>query len=433
MSEPQPGGREAGLSERYDVVVGGAGVAGLAAANALARTGRSVLLLEKQRSIAEPYKGEFLQPRSLATLRAWGALATLTAGGAVPVYRTVSADRDGRPLCVLDYRRLPAPDNLCLTDYYTGILDALTGALPGTVTYRTGARLTELHHDHRGRVHAVTATDDHGVHRVTTDLVLACDGHASKLRAMSGINVQMRPYPHRVAAFDLADVDLASDATTHVTGEGIRVTYPMPGRRARVYVQLGEHEFARWGRERAPQWLDEVVARTPALAPLRARLHESLDGMRLLSARRFLAPEWTRPGLALLGDAAHAVHPMAGQGMNAAIEDARVLGLELAAAGPGHRETDLALLRYERVRVEQMAFVSRFSHNMAALFTATGRRDHHAARYVLGRQRANPRLSYKVLYNMSGLGVLRFSRLDRLHQIGLPDPRANRLPQPEVS
>jgi 2-polyprenyl-6-methoxyphenol hydroxylase-like FAD-dependent oxidoreductase len=334
---------------------------------------------------------------------------------------------------VLDYRQLPGPDNLCLTDYYTGILTALTAALPETVTYRTGARLTELRHDGRDRVHAATVADDDGVHHVETDLVLACDGHASKLRAMCDISVLMHPYPHRVAAFDLVGVDLAADATTYVTSEGIRVTYPMPGRRARVYIQLGEHEFARWGRERAPQWLDGVVDRTPALTPLRERLHEAIDGMRLLSARRFLAPEWTRPGFALLGDAAHAVHPMAGQGMNAAIEDARVLGLELAAAGPDPYETDLALLRYERRRVEQMAFVSRFSHHMAALFTATGRRDHQAARYVLGRQRANPRLSYKVLYNMSGLGVLRFSRLDRLHQIGLPDPRAHRLPQPEMS
>lgn len=432
MSEPHLG-RDAGLAERYDVVIGGAGVAGLAAANALARTGRSVLLLEKQRHIAEPYKGEFLQPRSVATLREWGALATLAERGAVPVYRTVSADRRGRPLCVLDYRQLPAPDNLCLTDYYTGILDALTATLPGTVAYRTGARLTELQHDGRGRVHAISMTDDHGVRRISTDLVLACDGHASKLRAMSGISVRMHRYPHRVAAFDLAGADLTTDATTYVTNEGIRVTYPMPGRRARVYVQIGEHEFPRWGRERAPRWLDGIVARTPALTPLHERLHEAIGGMRLLSARRFLAPEWTKPGFALLGDAAHAVHPMAGQGMNAAIEDARMLGLELAAAGPGHYEIDLALLRYEQLRMEQMAFVSRFSHHMAALFTATGRRDHHAARYVLGRQQANPRLSYKVLYNMSGLGVLRFSRLDRLHQIGLPDPRANRLPPLEVS
>lgn len=421
------------LAGHYDVIIGGAGVAGLAAANALARTGRTVLLLEKQQRIAEPYKGEFLQPRSLATLRDWGVLSVLRERGAVPVYRTVSADRRGRPLCVLDYRQLPGPDNLCLTDYYTGILDALTAALPATVLRCPGTRLAEMHYDSRGRVHAVSAIDGDGTRRIGAGLVLACDGHASKLRAMSGISVQTCRYSHRVAAFDLSSADLSADATTYVTERGIRVTYPMPGGRARVYVQLGEHEFARLGRDQAAQWLDRIVSHTPALAVLREPLHEAIGGMRLLSARRFLAPEWTRPGFALLGDAAHAIHPMAGQGMNAAIEDARLLGAELATASADRYETDLALLRYEKLRTEQMAFVSRFSHNMAALFTGTSRRDHQAARYVLSRQRANPRLSYKVLYNMSGLGVQRFSRLDRLHQIGLPDPRANRLPQPEVS
>lgn len=93
--------------------------------------------------------------------------------------------------------------------------------------------------------------------------------------------------------------------------------------------------------------VDEAIAACPGLIPLTASIHRGLATSRVLSARRFIAGEFQRDGMPLVGDAAHAVHPMAGQGMNAAIADSGALADCLEQVEPtDRRPTDRALTRY---------------------------------------------------------------------------------------
>jgi 2-polyprenyl-6-methoxyphenol hydroxylase-like FAD-dependent oxidoreductase len=154
--------------------------------------------------------------------------------------------------------------------------------------------------------------------------------------------------------------------------------------------------------------------------------------MQLLSAWRFSAAQWAVPGVALLGDAAHCIHPAAGQGMNAAIADAwalaQVLQEEAGSAGYSPSSVNRALVRYDNGRRREFDYVATLSHVMSQICTSRSPFKQWVAQWSLRRNRRNRRLQYKVTYNMSGLGVYRFTLLDRLYQFGLlPDPRAERI------
>jgi 2-polyprenyl-6-methoxyphenol hydroxylase-like FAD-dependent oxidoreductase len=214
--------------------------------------------------------------------------------------------------------------------------------------------------------------------------------------------------------------------TAFLTREGVRLLYPLPGDRARLYVQVRSGEFNSIKRRGIDEWIAELLEAAPGLRRVAQPLRASAAHVQLLSAWRLSAESWTRPGLALLGDAAHCVHPMAGQGMNAAIGDAWALTRALGEAAPlDAAGVDAALERYERERRPRLEYVSRLSHNLARVFTDTS----PLARRLYGRMlrvnSANRRLQYILTYNVSGLGVRRFTRRDRLYQFGiLSDPRA---------
>jgi 2-polyprenyl-6-methoxyphenol hydroxylase-like FAD-dependent oxidoreductase len=417
--------------DSYDIVVCGAGAGGLAAALLFGLHGRRVLLLDKLTDTVETFKGELLQPGSLSTLDSIGILESLRTAGARTIYRLVSADSQGEQLCSMDYRWLPGPYNHCLTHTYRGILENFIAALPSSVDFVRGVSVSRAVHDDSGRVNGVEFRDGDTTERVLAPLVIAADGYSSKLRGQLGIKVKALSYDHQVVALDLVDEPhLVTQATTLITPEGMRVMYPMPDNGGRLYLQIPKGLVNRIGKAGLPRWIDDALAACPPLAPLTDSIQQSVATSKVLSARRFVAPVFHADGMPLVGDSAHAVHPMAGQGMNAAIADAAALAGafslvdldDLAAA-------DRALAAYDLVRHAEVRTLAEFSHRFAEMFTGTRSRLGLArSRYLLGCHGRNERLCYKIMHNISGLGYQRFTVMDRLQQLGVPDRNAHRLP-----
>lgn len=409
----------------YDIVVCGAGVAGLAAACALGRLGHRVLVVEKQQTVRAVAKGELLQPGSVRILEEWGAAAELVAGGA-RLSTLVARDATGRPELALEYGRLPVERPWILSHDYPAILGALCSALPETVEVRRGLL-----------VNGLVRTDDRvtGVRLdgevVKAALVVAADGLSSRLRGTAGITARRQDYPHRLAAFELAGApEVEADLSAYVTERGLRLRYPLPGGRVRLYAQVGPHELRGADASGLTDWAQALVRGTPALAPLEGALQANLARRQILPVSRFLADTLAVPGLALVGESGHAVHPMAAQGMNSAIADAHELAAEVRRTGSlAPMDVDRALVRYAASRRRVLKHIGRTSHNAARMLTDLSWAGRVVGRRALRRTGANDRIRYTVMHTMSGLGVHPLSPVDRLHQLGvLPDPRARRLP-----
>lgn len=410
------------MTPDHDVIVAGAGVAGLAAACALGRLGHRVLVLDKQPGPSTAPKGEVLQPGSLAILRDWGVVDRLEDAGALRLSRLVARGPGGDARMTLDYGHLPAGHPWLLAHDYPAILAALTDALPASVEVRRGAVVRGLLRD-GDRVTGVRTGDGSSA----AALVVAADGVSSRLRRAAGIEVRRRDYAHRLAAFDLHGApETEPDFSAYVTDDGLRLRYPLPGGRVRLYVQVGPDELRGLDSDALRSWAGFVAQGCPALEPLAAALRDGVEHRQVLPVSRFLAGALAVPGLALVGESGHAVHPMAAQGMNSAIADAHELATVLRQGGSlAAPVVDHALTRYDAARRENLRHIGRTSHNAARMITERSWVGRRALRGTGG----NDRIRHEVMHTMSGLGVRRLTPIDRLHQVGvLPDPRSHRVP-----
>jgi ubiquinone biosynthesis UbiH/UbiF/VisC/COQ6 family hydroxylase len=197
-------------------------------------------------------------------------------------------------------------------------------------------------------------------------LVVAADGADSKLRALAGIDVQVKDYGQRgVVANFQAGVAHGNVARQWFRPDGVLALLPLPEGQVSMVWSTGEaHALAL--SQMDPDALGREVSAAAGGAPGSLRLAGPVHSFPL---RRMHAARLIAPRLALLGDAAHSVHPLAGQGLNLGFGDAESLASVLARRGP---ESDcgarLLLRRYERSRKEAILAMEWVTDGLQALF-----------------------------------------------------------------
>ena len=346
----------------------GAGAGGLAVARALGGLGLRVLVLDRQQQPSTVAKGEILQPETARLLDSWGALEPLLATGARPVDRLAIRDPQGDALLSLDYRSLPGNYRQILCAEYAGLQQVLADGLAPSV--RTAPRGAGDRAAARRRRPGGRGEHEFG-RELRAPLVVAADGMSSGLRKAAGIEVDRREYPHRLLAFDVEAPTVAAEVTAYRTVRGLCLVYPLPGGRCRLYVQTSPDEFRGSGTADLSGWLDGVLADAPALRPLEPAIRASLQRKQLLAVYRLRADRLAAPGLALVGEAAHAVHPMAAQGVNSSLGDAEALGRTLAGVSElTPAAVDRALAGFETARRDRLDHLATVSHNASRMITS---------------------------------------------------------------
>lgn len=209
-----------------------------------------------------------------------------------------------------------------------------------------------------------------GGERVEGDVLVGADGPDSHVRALLGLEAEDTPYGEdAIVANFAAERDPGECARQWFRPDGVLAWLPLPGRRISI-VWSAPREVA-----------DELVALDPAALAARVRDAggavlgdlELITGVARVPLRMMRVERVVTPGAALVGDAAHGVHPLAGQGVNLGFQDARVLADALAARSPLERVGDMRVLRrYARTRREDVTAMQFVTDSLDRLFAAEG-------------------------------------------------------------
>lgn len=351
-------------AERYQAVVVGAGLVGAATALALSRQGLRVALVERAEPVAPTAEWDVriyaLTPANQRLLASLGAWARMDTSRVQPVYRMdVAGDGNG-------HVRLDAyasgTAQLAFIFESGRLQQALWDALieGGEVAVHCPATISALERD---GVDTHIHLDDGRT--LTTQLVIGADGANSRIRDWAGLAATVSPYgqsgtvanfecekPHRGTAFQwFFDSDIL--AFLPLPGNRMSMVWSTQTAHANELVALPADALAEQVRQAGHDALGALRVVTPAAAfPLRLI--------------RVEAP--VAPGVALVGDAAHGVHPLAGQGVNLGFGDVEVLAEVLAAHRRAHLGDLRVLQAYARARAEPVARMQAVTHGLHHLF-----------------------------------------------------------------
>lgn len=347
------------------VVVGGGGPVGLAAAIALSRLpgiAASVIEREAPREWTPPDGHDprvvALSPASMQLLDALDVAFDPARIAPVRAMR-VFGDQPGHHI---DF---DTGEVLASIVEFGALLDGLRRAA-GNVALRHGVAVSTLG-ELAGGQRQVGLADGSAL---AADLVLAADSGASPLRAMAGIDAQRVDYQSDgvVGNFD-CERPHGDVARQWFLGNSVLALLPLPGNRVSIVWSVSAARSAQWKAQG-----DADLARDLAHA-----CGSALGSMRPVSPilrfalSRIRATRWVAPGFALVGDAAHALHPLAGQGVNLGFGDVDALAEAIAGRSRFSQPGGLAVLRrYERARREAAWTLGELTHRLRGLYVAPG-------------------------------------------------------------
>ena len=308
--------------ERTTCCVVGGGPAGMMLGLLLARAGVAVTVLEKHGDFLRDFRGDTVHPSTLTLLDELG-LGEKFAKIPHRLVERIQIQIGNDLVPVGDFRRIPGPHKHLAFVPQWDFLDLLAdaGRAEPTFTLRMNTQATGLLTEGGAVVGVQYQSADGHSGQLRADLTVACDGRRSVLREAAGLRVRSFGVPMDVWWFRLPrrDNDPQGGVARFGSGQGMVLIDRGDYFQCAYLIRKGSDAALR--AEGTAAFRRRVAAMIPWLAD-RMDAVRSFDDVALLDVRLDRLRRWSADGLLCLGDAAHAMSPVGGVGINLAIQDA---------------------------------------------------------------------------------------------------------------
>ncbi len=336
---------------RVQCCIAGGGPAGMMLGYLMARAGVKTLVLEKHADFLRDFRGDTVHPSTLQAMADLGLIDAFLKRPHSALHR-IGVEIDGERLEVVNFDHLPVDYRFVAFMPQWEFLNFLAeeGRKLPALTVRMQAQATGLI-EADGRCVGLAARTPEGAIEIHADLVVGADGRGSILRDQAGLKVQTLGAPIDVLWFRLSrdpkDEDQLLGRVNHgyfiITidrGDYWQCAFVIPKGGLEAVRAEGIEAFRR-----------KVADAAPFLEGKTAELR-SFDDLKPLTVTVDRLERWSKPGLLFIGDAAHAMSPIGGVGINLAIQDAIAAANRLAeplAAGRPLGDHDLDAVRRRRL------------------------------------------------------------------------------------
>ena len=335
------------MASDLDLIVVGGGPAGMMAGLLFARAGCRVQVLEKHADFFRDFRGDTVHPSTLELLRELGLIDEFLKRPHDEV-RTLTARVANEMITIADLSHLPVESRFVAMMPQWEFLDFLADEAkhyPG-FSLRMEAEAVDLLIENR-RVAGVRLSDGE---EIRARLVLAADGRGSVLRDRAGLPRKDLGAPIDVLWFRLPKQPTPTNETGGTFGAGTLVVEIDRGDywQCAYVVPKGAAEEIRTAGIAA--FRSDVAKAAPELSGAVGTLQD-WEQVKLLSVSLDRLERWWRPGLLAIGDAAHAMSPVGGVGINLAVQDAVAAANILAGPLAAGKDPDTLLKRVQERRL----------------------------------------------------------------------------------
>jgi 2-polyprenyl-6-methoxyphenol hydroxylase-like FAD-dependent oxidoreductase len=354
------------------VVIVGAGPAGMALTYLLARRGVAVTVLEQHHDFARAFRGEGLQQTGIDAFRQMGLAEPFDRLPHIELHFVEIYSR-GRRIFRADAERFGRGQARVVSQpAMLQLLADEAGKHPAFHLER-GVSMRDFLREN-GRVVGVRASADDGPREYRADLVVGADGRHAATRKHCGLPEVSFPQGYDILWLKVPYTEGFPDRTTALSAMAAShaaLAYPTADGQLQVGFIIPKGGYAALRARGAEEWTEELIGRLPAFLAEHLRAHrEALAGTTLLDVVCARLTEWTSPGLLLIGDAAHPMSPIGGQGINIALRDALVAANHLVpvlTAGADPAALDAAARRVRDERWPEVVTIQKMQDDQARM------------------------------------------------------------------
>jgi 2-polyprenyl-6-methoxyphenol hydroxylase-like FAD-dependent oxidoreductase len=344
---------------RTTCCIAGGGPAGVMVGYLLARAGVETLVLEKHKDFLRDFRGDTVHPSTLDVMAELGLLEEFLRLPHQEV-RILRAQIGDKLVTIGDFTHVGTRCKfvaLMPQWHFLNFLAEHGSRRPG-FKLRMSTEVTDLI-EVDGRVTGVTTQSPDGPLQVAADLVIGADGRHSTVRARAGLEIQDLGSPIDVLWLRLSRKASDSVETLGYFNHGRVIVTLDRGDywQCAFVIRKGELQELQ---QRGIESLREQIVRVVAKFQDRVAELQSWDDIKLLTVRVDRLRQWWKPGLLCIGDAAHAMSPIGGVGINLAIQDAVAAANLLAAPLRDNEVSPAHLAAVQRRRTFPTHFTQRF-------------------------------------------------------------------------